>query len=167
MFWGCVWWYSVYCHIDSIDFSSAVFPSKYSLSLTWYPLLWNEDNLKNQIKNLPAIQETRVWSLGWEDPLEKGTAAHSRILTWRIPWTEEPDGLQLQRVKHYWATNTSLIKSSSLIFNHYFTKEISPKVLCNMELHGNKLILINTFDFMQLLIVYQTNYLFYWFICSQ
>ena len=46
------------------------------------------------IKNLPAMQETWVRSLGWEDPLEKGVAAHSNILAWRIPWTEEPGGLQ-------------------------------------------------------------------------
>ena len=55
------------------------------------------------VKNLPAIQETPVQSLGQEDPLEKGTPIHSSILTWRIPWTEEPGGLQsmgLQRVGH-------------------------------------------------------------------
>ena len=49
------------------------------------------------------MQETRVRSLGWEDPLEKGTATHSSILAWRIPWTEEPGGLQsmgLQKVGH-------------------------------------------------------------------
>ena len=44
--------------------------------------------------NLPAMQETQVRSLGWEDPLEKGMATHSSILAWRIPWTEEPGGLQ-------------------------------------------------------------------------
>ena len=44
--------------------------------------------------NLYAMQETQVWSLGWKDPLEKGMATHSRILAWRIPWTEEPGGLQ-------------------------------------------------------------------------
>ena len=42
------------------------------------------------VKNLPAMQETRVRSLGWEDALEKGMATHSSILAWRIPWTEEP-----------------------------------------------------------------------------
>ena len=47
-----------------------------------------------KVKNLPAIQETWVWALGWEDPLEKGMATHSSTLAWRIPWTEEPDGLQ-------------------------------------------------------------------------
>ena len=46
------------------------------------------------VKNLPAVQESRVRSLGREDPLEKGMATHSSILAWRIPWTEEPDGLQ-------------------------------------------------------------------------
>jgi len=46
------------------------------------------------VKNLPAVQETQVQSLGWEDPLEKGVATHSSILAWRIPWTEEPGGLQ-------------------------------------------------------------------------
>ena len=45
------------------------------------------------VKNLPAMQETQVRSLGWEDPLEKGMATYSIILAWRIPWTEEPGGL--------------------------------------------------------------------------
>ena len=46
------------------------------------------------VKNLPAMQEAQVRSLGQEDPLEKGMATHSGILAWRIPWTEEPGGLQ-------------------------------------------------------------------------
>ena len=53
------------------------------------------------VKNLPAMQETQVQSLGQEDPLEKESATHSSILAWRIPWTEEPAGLQsmgLQRL---------------------------------------------------------------------
>ena len=45
-------------------------------------------------KNLPAMQETQVPSLGWEDPLEKEVATHSSNLAWKIPWTEEPGGLQ-------------------------------------------------------------------------
>ena len=56
-----------------------------------------------RVKRLPAMQETWVRSLGREDPLEKEMAAHSSILVWRIPWTEEPGGLQstgLQRVRH-------------------------------------------------------------------
>ena len=46
------------------------------------------------VKNLTAMQETRIQSLGQEDPLEKGMATHSRILAWRIPWVEGPNGLQ-------------------------------------------------------------------------
>ena len=60
------------------------------------------------VKNPPAMQETVVWSLGWEDPLEKEMATQSRILAWRIPWTDEPGWLQstwLQRVGHNWVTN--------------------------------------------------------------
>ena len=50
----------------------------------------------SEVKNPPAIQETWVLSLGWEDPLEKGMAIHSSTLAWQIPWTEEPGGL------HWW-----------------------------------------------------------------
>ena len=46
------------------------------------------------VNNLPAVHETHVQSLGWEDPLEKEMATHSSIFAWRIPWTEEPSGLQ-------------------------------------------------------------------------
>ena len=55
------------------------------------------------VKNLPAVQETRVPSLGWEDPLQKGMATHSSILAWRMSWTKEPGRLQTmgsQRVRH-------------------------------------------------------------------
>ena len=55
------------------------------------------------VKTLPAVQETRVRSLGGEDPLEEGIATYSSLLIWRIPWTEEPGGLQsigLHRVGH-------------------------------------------------------------------
>ena len=59
--------------------------------------------LVQAVKNLPTIQETWVRSPGWGDPPERGMATHSSILAWRIPWTEEPGGLQsmgLQRVRH-------------------------------------------------------------------
>ena len=55
------------------------------------------------VKHLPEMQEPQVQSLGWEDPLEKEMATHYSILAWKIPWTEEPDGLQSmgsQRVGH-------------------------------------------------------------------
>ena len=60
------------------------------------------------VKNMPTIRETQVRSLGGEDPLEKEMAAHSSILAWKIPWTEEPGGLQSmgsQRVRHDLATD--------------------------------------------------------------
>ena len=59
--------------------------------------------MAQKVKHLPAMQETWVQFLGWEDALEKGMASHSSILAWRIPWTEEPGGLKSmwsQRVGH-------------------------------------------------------------------
>ena len=50
--------------------------------------------MAQMVKNLPAMQETWVRSLGWKDPLKKGMTTHSSILAWRIPWTEEAGGLQ-------------------------------------------------------------------------
>ena len=52
-----------------------------------------------QLKNLPAMQETRFRFLGWEDPLQNGKATHSSILAWEIPWTEEPGRLQPMRLQ--------------------------------------------------------------------
>ena len=68
--------------------------------------------MAQMVKNPSAMWETEVQSLGWEDPLEKGTATHSDILAWRIPWTEEPGRLQsmgLQRVGHDWVTFTFIL----------------------------------------------------------
>ena len=59
--------------------------------------------MDKMVKNLPAMQKTRVHSLGWEDLLEKGMATHSSVLAWENPWTEESGGLQSmgsQRVGH-------------------------------------------------------------------
>ena len=63
------------------------------------------------VKHLPTMWETWVWSLGWEDPLEKEMATHSSSLAWKIPWTKDPGRLQFwgsQRVGHDWATSLSL-----------------------------------------------------------
>ena len=60
----------------------------YSLQYSWASLV------APMVKKLPAVWETWVRSLGWEDPLEEGMATHSSILAWRIPWTEEPGRLQ-------------------------------------------------------------------------
>ena len=57
---------------------------KYLFSIHWVSLV------AQMVKNLPAMRETQVRSLGWEDALEKGMATHSSILAWEIPWTEEP-----------------------------------------------------------------------------
>ena len=86
------------------------------------------------VKNLPSMQETRVWSLGWEDPLEKNMANDSSLLAWRIPWTEEPGGLQSmesQTVRHDCATNIYMLQHYSLSLTvwwqlkwHIFKEEI-------------------------------------------
>ena len=89
-----------------------------------------------RLKHLPAMREIRVWSLGWEDLLEKEIATHSSTLAWRIPWTEEPGGLQStgsQRVGHNWATSLSrgevMPTSKSLIMSnlvpHHWSKHIT------------------------------------------
>ena len=66
---------------------------------TGYPLQYSQASFVAQlVKNLPAMWEAWVQSLGWEDLLEKGNATHSRILAWRIPWTVQSMGLQ--RVRH-------------------------------------------------------------------
>ena len=77
--------------------------SKYHNGLPW----WQKDGKKN----LPAMWEIGVRSLGWEDPLEKEMATDSNILGCRIPWTEEPGGLPSmgsQRVRHNWVTKTQI-----------------------------------------------------------
>ena len=68
------------------------------------------------VKNLPAMQETQVQSLGREDPLEKGRATHSSILAWEITWTEEPG--RLQRVRHDRVTNTFTFDVLVPLLNH-------------------------------------------------
>ena len=62
------------------------------------------------VKHLPAMRETQVRSLDWDDPLEKEMATHSSILAWKIPWTEDPGRLwsmESQRVGHDWVTSLS------------------------------------------------------------
>ena len=64
---------------------------------------FNDSLVAQMVKRLPAVWETQVRSLGWEDPLEKEMATHSSTLAWKIPWTEEPGRLQSmrsQRVRH-------------------------------------------------------------------
>ena len=106
-------------------FQSSQFPQ---FLLSWLPCAWTtcswvfafsiqaETSLVGQmVKRLSTMWETRVQSLGWEDPLEKEMAIHSSTIAWKIPWTEEPGRLQSmgsQRVGHDWATSCS--RSSKL-----------------------------------------------------
>ena len=69
------------------------------------------------VKRLPAVGETRVRSLGWEDPLEKKMATHSSTLAWKIPWTEDPGGLQPHGVAK------SRTRLSDFTFFHFHSKD--------------------------------------------
>ena len=82
-----------------------------------------------RLKCLPTMLETRVRSLGREDPLEKEMATHSSILAWRIPWTENPGGLQsmgLQRVGHDWVTSLTYLLTVYLYSKEHCILEILP-----------------------------------------
>ena len=91
---------------------------RYTPQYSWAPLV------AQTVKNLPAMQEMRVPSLSWEDPLEKVMATHSSILAWRIPMAEEPGSLQSmgsQRIRHDWATYHSTA--------HFFYRVKLPSLL--------------------------------------
>ena len=84
-----------------------------------------------RVKCLPVIQETGVWSLGREDPLEKEMATHSSTLAWKIPWMEKPGRLQSmwsQRVRHDWATSLSLSYMTLLAFYWVFLQKHNDQV---------------------------------------
>ena len=87
-----------------------------SLHIIWNYLYKNSSLVAQMVKNLPAMWETRFNPQGWEDPLEKEIAIHSSIPAWRIPWIEEPGRLEfveLQRVRHNWATTLLLLHKTS------------------------------------------------------
>ena len=89
------------------------------------------------VKNLLEMQETWVWSLGQEDPLEKGMATHSSILAWEIPWTEESGELMstgLQRVRPNWATNTHTLAAITSLFP--LDQWVSSCTVCQNNLKG-------------------------------
>ena len=98
---------------------------------TGYPLQYSWASLVAQlVKNQPAIWETLVQFLGWEDPLEKGKATHSSILAWRIPWTVWSMGSQ--RVGHDQVTFTSLLHSFPICLQTITAKSLqSCPTLCN------------------------------------
>ena len=80
----------------------------------WEKLKGMASLVAQMVKNLPAMLETQVWSLGQEDPLEKGMDTHSRILAWKIPWTEETGRLQSmgsQAIVHRVAKNQTQLSN--------------------------------------------------------
>ena len=79
------------------------------------PIQWSS-LVAQPVKNLPALQETWVRSLGWEDPLEEGIATHSSMLAWKIPWKEEPGGLQSTGSKRTDTTERLSTERSSQCF---------------------------------------------------
>ena len=93
------------CNLFKIDSPLNIFLNYYLLPILGTFLV------AQTVKHLPTMQDTQVRSLGQEDLLEKEMATHSSTLAWKIPWTQEPGGLQSigsQRVRHDWATSMSM-----------------------------------------------------------
>ena len=91
----------VYEHFANPQLSSFFF-----FNFCWRIVCSRASLVAQMVKNPPAMRETWVWSLGWEDALVEGMATHSSIFAWTIPWTEEPGGLQSigsQRIEHDWS----------------------------------------------------------------
>ena len=83
----CPWEFSRQEYWNGLPCSTPGILSDYQMPVTIPHWVGGASMVAQPVKNLPAIWKTRVWALGWEDPLEKGKATHSRILVWRIPWT--------------------------------------------------------------------------------
>ena len=123
-------WHCFHCFPIYFPWSDGSFKPIFSLStFTFIKRLFSSSSLSSpvaqRLKRLPAMQETQVRSLGWEDPLEKEVATHSSILAWRIPWMEEPGGLQFtgsQRVGHDWATSLSLSLSAIRVMSSSYLR---------------------------------------------
>ena len=101
------------------------------LNLVWVHHFWTSLAAQT-VKHLPIMRETWIQSLGWGLELEKEMATHSSILTWKIPWTEEPDRLQSmgsQRVRHDWAMSLHTIFRKLLFFFYYFKHIIWIKIV--------------------------------------
>ena len=95
-------------------------PSEFKSRHLSYSMMKGGFPCGSDAKESTWMQETRAPSLGWEDPLKEDMATHSSILAWRIPWTEQPGGLQSmasQRLRHDWTTNTHDEKTTFYIWN--------------------------------------------------
>ena len=110
---------SVFAHISAAFFIAFPHSEAATYLLRLGPPRLGVFLMAEMVRNLPAMQQTWVWSLGWEDPLEKGMAPDSSILAWRIPWTEEPGRLQSmgsQRVRYDWMTNSHTLPHLQKVF---------------------------------------------------
>ena len=99
-------WPITHNYVDNLEDALCIFLHDYTMIKSYWYVHW-ASLVAQTLKNPLVMQETWVQSLGWKDLLEKGMATHSSILAWRIPWTEEPGGLQSmgsQRVGHNLAT---------------------------------------------------------------
>ena len=101
--------------------------------------LFGASLVAQRLKHLPPMRETWVWSLGQEDPLEKGMATHCSILAWRNPWTEEPGWLEsmvLQRVGPNWATNSFTPHPSAfLVWNAWLNQIVNLVSINSLQLN--------------------------------
>ena len=132
-----------------------------------YPFQYSWASLVAQSENLPAVQETWVRSLGWEDPLEEGMAAHSSILAWRTPWTEEPDGLQpmgSQRVRHDQATRQQHLLMDTWVSSIFWLLWILLlwKWVYKYDFETQVSVLLGVYPEMQLLGNIVTEFLIFW-----
>ena len=90
-----------------------------SMVICYDPVVYGASLMAQRLKHLPPMWDTWVRSLGWEDPLEKEMVTHSSILAWRIPWAEEPGGLQStgsQRVGHHLATERVHTRATQRVY---------------------------------------------------
>ena len=129
------------------------YPALLWMSFLWMLENWNPDQylacahvfhgaslVAQTVKNLPAMWDTHVWSLGWEDPLEKRMGPHCSILAWRIPWIEELHGLQsmrLQRVEHDWELTLSFFHIFLVLFSLWNIGILSTSQHCKHFLGHN------------------------------
>ena len=109
----------------------------FNLCIRYHLIPW-ASLVAQRLKHLPAMRETRVWSLGQEDPLEKEMATHFSILAWEIPWMEEPSGLQStgsQRVGHDWAISLSDFTLYLVMWVKWY---FPPKILVMPSFRGHQ-----------------------------
>ena len=121
-------WHKAWCELRTLggDAVSVQVHQLYKCIIWWGMLTLGEARaslVAQRLKPLPAMQETWVRSLGWEDPLEKGMATHSSILVWRIPWTEEPGGLQSTGSQR-WSDTTKRLHFHFQRWKRHFMKEL-------------------------------------------